>query len=268
MPELPEVETVKETLKKRVLNKKILDVTVLYDKTIEHPSVSLFKEQIINQTINDVKRRGKWLIFVLDDYFLLSHLRMEGKYNVKQLKSEYEKHEHVSFVFDEFELRYKDTRKFGKMHLYGKGEKLIPLDKLGPEYGDLTVSYLADKYKNKRLPIKTVILDQTIITGIGNIYADEILFMSRINPFKKTSELNTNDIKSIIENTKIVLEKAIILGGTTIRSYTSSEGISGRFQNELLVHAKEGDQCPVCNATIIKTKIGGRGTYYCPVCQK
>lgn len=268
MPELPEVETVKETLRKKVLNKKIIDVTVLYDRTVEHPSVSLFKEKIINQTINDIKRRGKWLVFVLDDYFLLSHLRMEGKYNVKPLKSEYEKHEHVAFIFDEFELRYKDTRKFGKMHLYAKDEKLMPLEKLGPEYGDLTVPYLMNKYKNKRLPIKTVILDQTIITGIGNIYADEILFLSNINPFKKTCDLNKKELSEIIINTKIVLEKAIALGGTTIRSYTSSEGISGRFQNELLVHGREKEKCSVCGRPILKTKIGGRGTYYCEHCQK
>lgn len=268
MPELPEVETVKETLKKKVLNKKILDAIVIYDKTIGYPEVSLFKEQIINQTINDIKRRGKWLMFILDDYILLSHLRMEGKYSIKERNALVEKHEHVIFVFDDVELRYKDTRKFGKMHLYKKGEVLLPLEKLGLEYQDLTVDYLKNKYKNKKLAIKSVILDQTIITGIGNIYADEILFMSKINPLLKASLLTDKQLESIIKNTKIVLEKAIVLGGTTIRSYTSDDGISGRFQNELLVHAKEKEKCPVCGTEIIKIKVGGRGTYFCPSCQK
>lgn len=269
MPELPEVETVKETLKKKVLNKKILDATILYDKTIEYPSSDFFKKQIINQTINDIKRRGKWIIFELDDYFLLSHLRMEGKYNVKEKNTPYEKHEHVSLGFDDFDLRYRDTRKFGKMHLYKKDElDRSPLSKLGLEYQDLTVDYLKDKYKNKSLPIKTVILDQTIITGIGNIYADEILFMSKINPLKRSKDLNSDELEAIIKNTKIVLEKAIKLGGTTIRSYTSSEGITGKFQNELLVHAKENEFCPVCGTIIKKIKVGGRGTYFCSNCQK
>jgi len=118
------------------------------------------------------------------------------------------------------------------------------------------------------LPIKTVILDQSIIVGIGNIYADEILFLSNLNPLKKASELNDKELENIIKNTKITLEKAIKAGGTTIRTYESSEGVHGRFQQELLVHSKENEQCPNCNEIILKTRIGGRGTYYCPKCQK
>lgn len=272
MPELPEVETVKETLKRQVLNKRIVNVKIYYPNIIEFPSVEDFKKNIINQKINDIQRRGKWIIFCLDNYYLLSHLRMEGKYFIRNNKDEVQKHEHVSFMFDDnSELRYQDTRKFGRMHLIKKDELYSrkPLNELGLEPWDknLTCDYLKDKYKNKKLPIKTVILDQSIIVGIGNIYADEVLFLSRINPLKKSNLLNDKELTSIIDNTKITLEKAIKAGGTTIRSYTSSEGVHGRFQHSLLVHNHEGEKCPICDNEIIKIRVGGRGTCYCPKCQ-
>lgn len=272
MPELPEVETVKETLKRQVLNKRIVNVKIYYPNIIEFPSVEDFKRNIINQKINDIQRRGKWIIFCLDDYYLLSHLRMEGKYFIRSNKDEVQKHEHVSFMFDDnSELRYQDTRKFGRMHLIKKDELYSrkPLNELGLEPWDknLTCDYLKDKYKNKKLPIKTVILDQSIIVGIGNIYADEVLFLSKINPLKKSNLLDDKDLSSIIDNTRITLEKAIEAGGTTIRSYTSSEGVHGRFQHSLLVHNHEGEKCPVCDNEIIKIRVGGRGTCYCPKCQ-
>ena len=272
MPELPEVETVKETLKRQVLNKKIIDIKIYYPNIIEYPDGEKFKKNIINQNINDIQRRGKWLIFCLDDYYLLSHLRMEGKYFIRSINDEVQKHEHISIVFDDgIELRYQDTRKFGRMHLIKKDELYLrkPLNELGLEPWDINLNYnyLKEKYKNKKLPIKSVILDQSIVVGIGNIYADEILFLSKINPLKKSYLLNEEELNKIIDNTKITLDKAIEAGGTTIRSYTSSEGVHGRFQHSLLVHNHEGDNCPVCNSKIIKIKVGGRGTYYCPSCQ-
>jgi len=273
MPELPEVETVKETLKKKILNKKIASVLVRYNGIIESPNVDEFSLCLKNQQIKDIKRLGKWLIFCLDDYYLLSHLRMEGKYFLKDEHVEYNKHEHVIFNFtDHTSLRYNDTRKFGKM-LVVPIDKLMesrPIKELGLEPWDenLNSSYLKDKYKSKHLPIKTVILDQSIITGIGNIYADEILFLSKLNPLIKCNLLRDEQLDSIITNTRLVLEKAIKEGGTTIRSYTSDLGVTGRFQNELYVHCRENEKCLFCNSTILKTKVGGRGTYFCPNCQK
>lgn len=271
MPELPEVETVKETLKKQVVNKKITDVNIYYEKVIEYPTTSEFVKKIINQVIRDVKRRGKWLLFELDDYYLLSHLRMEGKYFLKPIGSSVKKHEHISFNLGDIELRYHDTRKFGRMHLVLKDDLEVsrPISELGlePWDEDLSISYLKEKYKTKSLPIKTAILDQSIIVGIGNIYADEILFLSKLNPLTKARDLSDLDLQNIIDNTKIVLEKAIKAGGTTIRSYTSSEGVTGLFQNELYVHSKEGSSCLVCENPIVKIRVGGRGTYYCPECQ-
>lgn len=273
MPELPEVETVKETLKHSILKKRIKRVDVRYPNIIEAPSAQEFIDKLKGQEIVDINRRGKWLMFILNNNILVSHLRMEGKFFLKTEVDEINKHEHVIFKFtDGTELRYQDTRKFGRMYLLNKEEAMNvkPLCELGLEPWDenLTASYLQGKYKTKKLPIKTVLLDQTIITGIGNIYADEILFLSKIDPLKACSNLTKAECNRIIQNTREVLEKAIKMGGTTIRSYESSEGVHGRFQHSLLVHNHEGDRCPVCGTTIIKTKVGGRGTYYCGKCQK
>lgn len=271
MPELPEVETVKNGLIKKVLNKKITNCKILYQGIIAYPDKDTFIKDITNQTINDIKRRGKFLMFELDDYYLISHLRMEGKYFIKEPKEELNKHDHVIFTLnDKEELRYNDTRKFGKMHLVKKDElELTPLSKLGLEPWDesLTPKYLKEKL-NKKKAIKTLLLDQSIITGIGNIYADEILFLSKINPETYGCNLTNKNLQDIIENTKKVLEKAIKSGGTTIHTYTSIDGITGRFQQELLVHSKKSEPCPECKTEILKIVVNGRGTYYCPKCQK
>lgn len=269
MPELPEVETVKETLRKCIKGKVIKSVDIYYKNIIEYPSIDEFKKEIVNQRINDIERRGKWLLFKLDNYYLISHLRMEGRYYLKH-DEEVGKHEHIVFNFDDCNLRYVDTRKFGRMYLLPIKDafNMKPLNELGLEPWDdkLDINYLKGKYKGKSLPIKTILLDQSIIVGIGNIYDDEVLFMSKINPYKKASEITDKELESIIKNTRIVLEKAIKLGGTTIKSYESSEGVHGRFQNELLIHGQE--VCPICKKKVTKVRINGRGTYYCEDCQK
>ena len=247
MPELPEVETVVRGLREKVVGRIIKKVNIYYDNIIEYPDVCSFQKKIKNQKINEINRYGKWIIFVLDHYYLLSHLRMEGKYFLK-------------------------SRKFGKMELIEKEDinKIGPFLNMGLEPWDkkLNRTYLKEKLKKKKLPIKSCLLDQRIIVGIGNIYADEILFLSKINPLKEANSLSLEELERIIDNTKLVMEKAIEKGGTTIRSYTSLNGIHGLFQQELYVHAKEGEQCLICGSPILKIKVGGRGTYYCLRCQK
>ena len=271
MPELPEVETVKNGLKKKVLNKKITNCKILYPGIIAYPDKITFIKNITNETIKDITRKGKFLIFELDNYYLISHLRMEGKYFIKKTNDELTKHDHIVFTLDnQEELRYNDTRKFGKMHLVKKDElNLTPLVNLGLEPWDnnLTKEYLKEKL-NKKKAIKTLLLDQSIIAGIGNIYADEILFLSKINPETSGSNLTYKNIEDIIKYTQIILKKAIELGGTTIHTYKAVDGITGRFQQELLVHNKKGEKCPSCNQEIIKIVVNGRGTYYCKNCQK
>lgn len=273
MPEKPEVITVTKKLEKRLLNKKITDCKVYYDRIIEYPSSNDFIKNIKSQTIHNLTTRGKWIVIELDTDFLLVHLRMEGKFFYRDIDAPLEKHHHVIFTIDDdFELHFQDVRKFARMKLIPKDKinDMPPFTELGLEPWDktLTSDYLLDKFKNKRIPIKTALLDQSIITGIGNIYDDEILFLSKINPLTPANKLNDEDLNNIIKNTIITLDKAISEGGTTIRNYTSEEGVTGLFQNELLVHTKAGSACSNCGTTIIKIKVNGRGTYYCPKCQK
>lgn len=273
MPEKPEVITVTKKLEKRLLGRKILDVDVRYSKMIDYPSLDEFTKNIKNQTFNSFTTRGKWIVCELDKDYLLFHLRMEGKFFFRTKDDEYTKHEHVIFNLDNGEqLRFADVRKFGKVMLIPKDKLLTmkPYNELGHEVWDkdLTSKYLKDKFKNKKLPIKSLLLDQSIITGIGNIYADEILFLSRVNPLKEGSKLKDKDLNNIIENSIKVLDKAIEEGGTTIRSYTSEEGVTGMFQNNLYVHQREKEQCKECGSIIKKIRVGGRGTYFCPKCQK
>ena len=269
MPELPEVETVRRVLTREVKGKTILSAKVYWSNIIAYPSVKDFQKKIKNQTIKDIQRYGKWLMFELENYYLLSHLRMEGKYHIRKREDPKEKHQHVFLHLDDgYDLRYTDTRKFGKMYLINKEDiyKVKPLKDLGLEPWDkrLTVKYLKKHFHQK--PIKTELLDQSIIVGIGNIYADEILFKSKINPTTLAHQLKTKDYQNIIDNTKKILSEAIENGGTTIKSYTSAEGVHGRFQQNLLVHTKE--KCIVCKSKITKITVGGRGTYYCENCQK
>jgi len=272
MPEIAEVETVRNTLKKRILNKKIKAVNIIYSKMIES-DIRDFKETLIGNSFKDINRIGKWLIFDLGEYYLLSHLRMEGKYFIKNIKEPIEKHEHIIFTFDdETDLRYHDTRKFGRMNLIKKEDlyNTEAIKKQGYEPMDekLTSNYLLDKFKNKKLPMKTLLLDQTIISGLGNIYADEVLYASKINPLKKGEAITKKECEKIISSSKKIIEEAISLGGTTIKSYTSSLGVTGRFQQKLKAHKKEGEPCSNCGKPITRIKVGGRSTYYCENCQK
>ena len=273
MPELPEVETVRRTLENYVLNKEIRDIDIFYNKMIRNQSFEAFRNQLIGKKIDRIERYGKHLVFVIDEYALISHLRMEGKYFIKHLEEERNKHEHVIFYFtDDSTLRYQDTRKFGTMDLilYKDLHLNSPIVKLGYEpFNNLLDSkYLKQKLSKKTVAIKSALLDQTIITGLGNIYVDEVLFRCNLNPNMPSNQLKKKDYDNVILYSKQVLEKAINLGGTTIRSYTSSLGVTGRFQNDLLVHTKVGTPCVVCGTEILKTKVNGRGTYYCPNCQK
>ena len=272
MPEIAEVETVRNTLKKRILNKPIKSVNVRYTKMIES-NLEEFKKVLIGRSFLDIKRRGKWLIFDLGDYYLLSHLRMEGKYFIKNHEEELNKHEHVIITFtDNTDLRYHDTRKFGRMNLIKKEELATAeeIAKQGLEPGDenLTAKYLVDKFKKKRLPIKTVLLDQTIISGLGNIYANEVLFAAGIDPLKKACDVSLEEASRIVTESNRIIKAAIKMGGTTIKSYTSSLGVTGRFQQYLCVHKREGMPCLKCGTTILNMKVNGRSTYFCPKCQE
>lgn len=273
MPELPEVETVKNILKQSLIGSKIIDINIYYDNIIKDTTNEDFIKALTNQEFIDIKRRGKYLIFILSDCILLSHLRMEGKYFIKPIDQEKTKHEHIIFILDDGRsLRYHDTRKFGVMYLFKTRNlddvlQLKPLVDLGvePLEGNLTIDYLMPKLMRSQKPIKSTLLNQSIISGLGNIYVNEVLFLSKIHPLRPSNQLSEEEIIKIIESTKIVLNRAIELGGTTIHSFQSALEVSGRFQNELRIHMQK--TCYVCHGEVTKIYIEQRGTYFCKTCQ-
>lgn len=274
MPELPEVETVRRTLEQLVLGKEIMEVTVLWPKIIKAPEpVEQFQDALKGQTIQNIGRRGKFLIFTLDDYAMVSHLRMEGKYGVHSKEEPYDKHTHVIFTFtDGSELRYRDVRKFGTMHLFRKGEEMeqMPLLHLGPEplSDEFTIEGLSAKLARTNRKIKPVLLDQTVVVGIGNIYVDESLFRSGIHPERTASSLTLEEITRLHAEIIATLSEAVEKGGSTIRSYVNSQGQIGMFQLELNVYGRKGETCKVCDTPLEKLVVAGRGTHICPSCQQ
>ncbi len=274
MPELPEVETIRKTLKQFLIGKEIKDVEIFWPKIIKHPDdINVFKQTVVKQKIHDIKRKGKFILFVLDDDILISHLRMEGKYAVYPEGTDKDKHTHVIFkLTDKEELHYNDVRKFGTMHVYPKEIYLEtkPLNKLGPDPFEAAYNfdYLKEKLSRTSRFIKPALLDQTIIAGLGNIYVDEVLFLSGIHPMRRANTLTNEEIEAIFKKSYDVLDKAVKKGGTTIRSYVNGEGEMGMFQQELYVYQQEGKACKACGTLIEKFKLSGRGTHICPLCQK
>ncbi|MBU8770122.1 DNA-formamidopyrimidine glycosylase [Cytobacillus oceanisediminis] len=274
MPELPEVETVRRTLQELVIGKTIAHVSVFWPKMVKHPEELVqFKDALAGQIFQDIGRRGKFLILYTIDYALVSHLRMEGRYGLFLKEEPVDKHTHVIFHFtDGTELRYKDVRKFGTMHLYAKGEefKTLPLAHLGPEpFGEeFTAEDLAVRLARTTRNIKTALLDQKTIVGLGNIYVDEALFRSRIHPERAANSLTKSELQTLHKEIADTLREAVDKGGSTIRSYVNSQGQIGMFQLELYVYGRKGEDCKVCGSTLERIVTGGRGTVYCPACQK
>lgn len=274
MPELPEVETIRKTLEHLVIDKTIQDVTIHWPNIIQHPDdTEQFKQLIQGQTIQRIERRGKFLLFYLDHHVLISHLRMEGKYGVFSKSEPISKHTHVIFeLTDKTELRYQDVRKFGTMHVFTIGEEFNrpPLDHLGPEPFEesFTVKYLTEKLRKTNRHIKTALLDQTVVAGLGNIYVDEALFRSSIHPMRRASDLEDDEFEKLHREIIDTLGEAVSQGGTTIRSYVNSQGQIGMFQLKLNVYGREEEACPKCGEAITKMKVGNRGTHICLNCQK
>ncbi|MBR1581673.1 MAG: DNA-formamidopyrimidine glycosylase [Bacilli bacterium] len=272
MPELPEVETVINILKPLIIGKTIDKIDIFYDRLIQS-DYDTFTKKLIGRTFKSVDRYGKYIFLNLDENLtIITHLRMEGKFRFTSDTSPRIKATSLIFEFkDKTYLCFDDTRKFGLMYLTNTNEKfnVEMIKKLGVEANKVTESDKEKIFKklNANKKIKELLLDQTIMCGIGNIYADEILYKSHINPFTKGKDLTTFDYENIVKFAKITLEDAIKAGGSTIHSFHPSEGVDGRFQVQLTCYGKEGEICPNCGTTFHKTFIGGRGTTYCPNCQ-
>jgi len=273
MPELPEVETIRRTLDNLIIGKTIEHVTVSWPKMIKKPEEpEQFIDALAGQTFTHTSRRGKFLILYTKDFALVSHLRMEGRYGLFQESDPIEKHTHVIFHFtDGTELRYKDVRKFGTMHLFLKGDEFdcLPLLQLGPEplSADFTKRGLAERLKKTKRSIKAALLDQRVIVGIGNIYADESLFRARIHPERPADELSEKEVGVLHQAIKDTLSEAVSKGGSTVRSYVNTQGQIGMFQLELFVYGRKGESCRVCGTALEGITVGGRSTVFCPSCQ-
>ena len=276
MPELPEVQTIINVLKKKpLLNTKIIGVDIILPKVIKNTTPAKFKQFMLNESIVDIKRKGKYLIFCLThNKVWLVHLRMEGKLFFHKT-SEKLKQSHLMVQLrlnNGYTLCYYDTRMFGTFHIfnslkdaYSSKELLkVAIDPLDKEF---TKQYLYDKIHNVKRAIKTTLLDQSIVSGIWNIYADEILFCCKINPLRSASKVTLNDCANIVKYAKQILELSMKNKGTTVFSYKFEQDHSGEFQKFLKVHTKEDESCEKCGTKIVKIKVNGRGTYYCPKCQ-
>lgn len=273
MPELPEVETVRKTLESLVNGKVIKDVSIFWPKMVKQPiEIEQFVDALRGQSILEIARRGKFLIFYTEDYALISHLRMEGKYGVYSSELPVEKHTHAIFSFtDGSEMRYKDVRKFGTFHLFRKGSefKEPPLLGLGPEpfSEKFTISDLKAKLVKTNRKIKPTLLDQKVLVGLGNIYVDEALFRANIHPERIASTLSDKELATLHKEIITTLSEAVEKGGSTIRSYINSQGQIGMFQLELYVYGRQNEPCKKCGSVLEKTVVGGRGTHFCPTCQ-
>ena len=271
MPELPEVETVKRVLLPIVKDRTIVKINIKR-KTIVNNLEEEFISYYVNERFLDISRIGKFLIFHLtNDKVLVSHLRMEGKY-IELLENEPDtKYARVVFHLDNnHKLCYDDSRSFGRMIISSETTfmKEKEIAKLGPEpFIVEDVTSLVNKCKRISLPIKTALLSQELITGLGNIYVDEVLFASKIHPLTPAKLISKNEWETIIKESQRILNAAIKAGGSTIKSYHPGKDIDGNFQTSLLAYGRNGQECAICHTKMRFIKVNGRGTTFCPHCQ-
>ena len=270
MPELPEVEVIVKGLKKNILNLKISNFNII-NKNLRYPVPSNMEILFKNRTIKHVFRRGKYGIILLDGKdHIVFHLGMTGKFRFSNRNLNIYKHDHILISFNnDLNLIYNDVRKFGFFLIIQSPVDLYNFNKLGvePFFLDSLEHNLWKKLKLKKKDIKSILLDQSFIAGIGNIYASEILFDCNIYPFRTTRNLNKKSFKQLLKATEKILQKAILKGGVTIKDYRNVSGDLGYFQLNLKVYGREGLSCYKCKSLIIKSTRNGRSTFYCKNCQ-
>ena len=286
MPELPEVEIVKQSLKKKIKNKKIIKV-VVRNRNLRFKLQSDFEKNLTNKMINQISRIAKYLILIFDNHkYCIIHLGMSGTIHLINKNQEREmtnlsfyqskilpkKHNHIEIIFSKFKIIYNDPRRFGFFKILNNEHEFKSyFNKLGPEAlnDDFNIKYLKKNLKNKKKNIKNLLLDQKFVSGIGNIYANEILFYSKINPKKKALKINYKQINQLLKFSKKVLNLAIKFGGSSIKDFKNTKGSMGEFQKEFKVYEKDNEKCPrkKCSGKIIKIFISNRSTFFCNSCQ-
>jgi len=270
MPELPEVETICRALKQQILKRPINKVQV-WQENLRWPITPNLTAELTGTTFSDLTRRAKYLLFHTPKGTMIVHLGFTGALRFLKTSQPKLPHEHLTIYFaDQFTLRFTDPRRFGAI-LWTKEdpyEHKLLID-LGPEplTEDFNGLELARRCKNHRTAIKQLLMDSHIVAGIGNIYANEALFLAKISPFQPAQSLTFRQYDALVEAIKHVLTESIAKGGSSIRDYVHSDGKSGSFQNEHKVYGREGLACYVCNTKIISNRLGQRSTFYCPNCQ-
>ena len=277
MPELPEVETSKEYLKPFLLNSKILDIKINVPKLRWKINPDI-KKIFNNTNVLNIDRIGKYiLINSSNKKTLIIHLGMSGYLTIEEPNLKIKKHDHIVVNFQRIKgekkcLVFNDQRRFGHIDFYHTTilKKHFLIKNLGIDglSKSLKYDFLKTKFSKKTILIKNALLDQKIICGIGNIYASEILFYSKIDPLKKVNQLSKDEINSLLHNINMVLSKAVLNGGTTIKDYKQPNGKVGYFRQKLKVYGREKLKCYDCSSIIFKLNINKRATYICPECQK
>ncbi|WP_218079821.1 bifunctional DNA-formamidopyrimidine glycosylase/DNA-(apurinic or apyrimidinic site) lyase [Anthocerotibacter panamensis] len=275
MPELPEVETVRRSLAPRLAGQEIQKVQVLRASAIAAPDVDVFTRLLPGQHFSaTTARRGKYLLLGLESGgWLAVHLRMSGRLLLFEPPLPLDpSHLRVCFYLKEgSRLYFHDPRAFGRLWYIRPGtslEEQIPaLQRLGPEPEDLEVLHLEGALARRTIPIKVALLDQTLLAGLGNIYADEALFQAGIHPLTPANQLKRPNLERLIERIKWVLTSAVTAGGTTLRDYVDSQGSKGRYQEQLQVYGRFGQTCATCGTSIARLRLGGRSSHFCPSCQ-
>ena len=271
MPELPEVETIKRDLSKLIIGKKILDITTDSPKQVQ-PSLTFLKKAVLGETIKRFDRRAKLLYMTLTSGKILAfHLKMTGRLLVRRKGAKRDDWQHVTFSLSGGkELRFADLRKFGWVRLLKSKKELDEiLAKFGPDaLGGIRLKKFQEVLSKSKRPVKLVIMDQGKIAGVGNIYAGDALNLAKIKPHRPANKLSKNEAEMLLQAIKKVLIAGIKYRGASDQYYLDALGHKGKYQEHFLTYNREGKKCFNCRGEIKKTKLGGRGTYYCPNCQK
>ena len=270
MPELPEVETICRELRKTIQGHTIIECEIFRPDYLRGGDSDQFIQSASGRRIESVDRRGKYIIWEIGVGRIVSHLGMTGKYIVQDESVKIPKHTVARFKFRDKSLLLNDVRRFGRLNLYLNGETIPALESLGvePFSENFDLKYISTIFKDRKRPVKELLLDQSIIAGIGNIYASEILYRAKIHPLSSGSHLSKAKLKRLIESTKNILELAVDNAGTTISDYRRVDEKTGNFQNLLKVYGKEGCSCEFCQNEIKKIVFGGRSAFFCSGCQK
>lgn len=270
MPELPEVETTLRGIKPHIV-KKIVTKIIIRRPNLRWPIPAELPQLLENQQLLNISRRGKYLLFGFSHGHALIHLGMSGNLRIVDAKSPPNTHDHFDWVFSNIALRYHDPRRFGcLLWIEDNPEAHSLLNKLGPEplTDAFTADYLYERSRKRTQAVKQFIMDSHIVVGVGNIYANEALFMARIKPIRKAGSLTRTNCEDLVRLIKFVLKRSIDQGGTTLRDFVGGDGKPGYFQQQLLVYGRGGQPCGQCGKTLKEVRMGDRTTVYCVDCQK